>query len=75
MSLDEEIREILDDFENTAPERIFEVLQQLRPHFRNELISEYLQEKIHKIAKLDEQERKRQCKTLTPYFDWYLQGL
>jgi hypothetical protein len=23
----------------------------------------------------DEAQKKKQCKALTPYFDWYLQGL
>jgi hypothetical protein len=76
MSLADEIKYILDDFENTPSEKIFEILNQIKPQFKNELISEYLQGKIQKILDVnDEAEKKKQCKALIPYFDWYLQGL
>ena len=76
MSLEEEIKLILKDFENTPSEKIFDTLNQIKPHFKSELISEYLQGKIQKIQDLsDESEKKKQCKALIPYLDWYLQGL
>ncbi len=76
MSLVDEIKHVLDDFENTSSEKIFEILNQIKPQFKNELISEYLQGKIQKILDVnDETEKKKQCKALIPYFDWYLQGL
>ena len=76
MSLEDEIKLVLDDFENTTTETIFEILNKIRPQFKNELISEYLNGKIQKISDVnDEVEKKKQCKGLIPYFDWYLQGL
>ena len=76
MSLENEIKEILDDFEQTSSERILETLNQIKPFFKNELISEYLQGKIQKILDSDDGvEKKKLCKALVPYFDWYLQGL
>ena len=76
MSLEEEINKISKDFENTSSEKLIDVLNQIKPHFKNELISEYLQAKIQKIqASTDESKKKEQCKALLPYFDWYLQGL
>jgi len=76
MTLQDEIKLVLDDFENSSSEKIFEILNQIKPHFKNELISEYLQGKIQKIQdSADESEKKKQCKALIPYFDWYLQGL
>ena len=76
MSLENEIREILDDFEQSSPKRILEVLNQIKSLFKNELISEYLQGKIQKILDSDDDlEKKKLCKALIPYFDWYLQGL
>ncbi len=76
MSLEDEIKHILDDFENTPSKKIFEILNQIKPQFTNELISKYLQGKIQKISEVnDEVEKKKQCKALIPYFDWYLQGL
>ena len=76
MSLDREIETILENFDNASSEKIFDVLNQIKPHFKNELISEYLEGKIQKILDLsDESEKKKQCKALLPYFDWYLQGM
>ena len=76
MSLEDEIKLVLDDFENTTTEEIFEILNKIGPQFKNKLISEYLKGKIQKISDVnDEVEKKKQCKGLIPYFDWYLQGL
>ena len=76
MSLENEIKEILENFEQTSSERILEILNQIKPFFKNELISEYLQGKIQKILDSDDDvEKKKLCKALMPYFDWYLQGL
>jgi hypothetical protein len=75
MSLEDEIKLILNDFEDATPESIIDVLNQIKPHFKSTLISEYLQGKIQKIQDSDDQEKKKQCKALLPYFDWYLQGL
>ena len=76
MSLEDQIKQTLDAFENTPSEKILEILNQIKPQFKNELISEYLQGKIQKILDgNDEIEKKKQCKALTPYLDWYLQGL
>ncbi|MCJ8307056.1 MAG: hypothetical protein HRU07_08425 [Nitrosopumilus sp.] len=76
MSLEKEIREVLDNFENVSTEKILGILNQIKPQFQNQLISEYLQGKIQKVIDLpDEAQKKKQCKALTPYLDWYLQGL
>jgi restriction endonuclease Mrr len=76
MSLEDQINQILDDFENTTSEKILEILSKIKPEFKNELISEYLQGKIQKILGVnDEAERKKLCNSLKPYLDWYLQGL
>jgi hypothetical protein len=76
MSLKDQINEITNNFENTPPEKIIDILNQIKPHFKNKLISEYLQGKIQKIQdSVDEQDKKKQCKALLPYFDWYVQGL
>ncbi len=76
MSLENEIKSILDDFENTSTKQFLDVINQIKPHFKNELISEYLQGKIQKILDgADDAEKKKQCKALLPYLDWYLQGL
>ena len=76
MSLEEQIKVILDDYEHTASDEVLEILNQIKSHFKNELVSEYLQRKTQKILdSADEVEKKKQCKALMPYLDWYLQGL
>ena len=76
MSLENQIKDVLNDFEHTSSEKILEILNQIKPQFKNKLISEYLQGKIQKILDSTEDvEKKKQCKTLIPYLDWYLQGL
>ena len=75
MSLESQIQEILKDFESNSSKKILDTLEEIKPHFKNELISEYLQGKIQKILdSQDESEKMKQCKALIPYFDWYLQG-
>jgi len=76
MNLEQQINTILDGFENTSSEKFVEVINQIKPNFKNQLISEYLQGKIQKILDSpDEIDKKKQCKALMPYLDWYLQGL
>ncbi len=76
MSLEVQIKQTLVDFENTPSENILKILNQIKPQFKSELISEYLQGKIQKILDADnEPEKKKQCKALMPYLDWYLSGL
>ena len=76
MSLEKETQEVLDNFENASSEKVFEILNQIKPLFQSQLISEYLQGKIKKIMDLsDEAQKKKQCQALTPYLHWYLQGL
>ncbi|MBT8173877.1 MAG: hypothetical protein KJO99_01835 [Nitrosopumilus sp.] len=76
MSLEERVNMVIDDFENTTSAQILEILEKIMPEFKSNLTSEYLQGKIQKIIDLDdESEKKKQCKALRPYLDWYLQGL
>ncbi|ABX12647.1 hypothetical protein [Nitrosopumilus maritimus] len=76
MSLNEQVSKILENFDNTSSEEIIDVLKQIQPQFKSNLTLEYLDGKIQKIVDIeDESEKKKQCKALTPYLDWYLQGL
>lgn len=76
MSLEDQIKHTLGDFENTTSDEIIEILYQIKLQFKNELISEYLQKKIQKILEInDDIEKKKLTKALLPYLDWYLQGL
>ena len=76
MSLEDQIKQTLDDFENTTSGKILEILNKIMPEFKSKLISEYLQGKIYKILEVnDETERKKLCNALKPYLDWHLQRL
>ena len=76
MSLENQIKDVLNDFEHTPSEKILEILNQIKPQFKNKLIREYLEGKIQKILdSTSDVEKKKQCKALIPYLDWYLQGL
>ena len=76
MSLEEKTRQILNEFENTSSDQIVQTINEIMGHFRSTLTREYLQGKIDQIVKTtDEAEKKKLCKNLTPYLDWYLQGL
>ena len=76
MSLEHQIKQTLNDFENTTFDKILEILYQIKPQFKNVMISEYLEGKIQKILEAnDDAEKKRLSKALLPYLKWYLQGL
>ena len=76
MSLEDQVRLILKNFETVSSEKILESLDLIKPEFKSQLTSEYVDGKIQKIRDLsDESEKKKQCKALIPYFDWYVQGL
>jgi hypothetical protein len=76
MSLETKIKQIITNFETFSSDEFLEILEQIKPFFKSPLISEYLQGKIQKIMDAkDEMEKKKQCKILMPYLDWYLQGL
>jgi hypothetical protein len=75
MSLEFKIKSILNDFDTVSSDEFLEILDQIMLEFKSNLTVDYLQGKIKKIMDLTtESEKKKQCKLLLPYFDWYLQG-
>ena len=76
MLLEIKIKNILNNFDSTLSSEFLEILDQIMLEFKSNLTVEYLKGKIQKIMDLPtESEKKKQCKLLLPYFDWYLQGL
>ena len=76
MTLESKIQKIMDNIDETSSDDIIEIIKQIQPQFRSEITEEYLQGKIQKISGIsDNIEKKKQCMSLLPYFDWYLQGL
>jgi hypothetical protein len=76
MSLEIKINNILEDFDNVSSDEFLIVINEIMLEFKSDITVEYLQGKIKKIKDLtNESEKKKQCKLLLPYFDWYLQGL
>ena len=75
MSIAEQTRQILNDFENSSSEKIVQTLGEIKNNFKSDLTRDYLQGKIDAIQNAsDEAEKKKLCKNLMPYLDWYLQG-
>ena len=76
MSLEIKIKSILNDFDTVSSDKFLEILDQIMLEFKSNLTVDYLKGKIKKIMDFTtESEKKKQCKLLLPYFDWYLQGL
>ena len=76
MSLEIQIKTILNDFEGIHSDDFLRILGEIMREFKSNLTIEYLTDKIQKIMDLtNEIEKKKQCKLLIPYLDWYLQGL
>ncbi|MDC1057580.1 hypothetical protein OAP90_02520 [Nitrosopumilus sp.] len=76
MSLEIKVNDILQDFDNVHSDEFLKVINEIMLEFKSNITVEYLQGKIQKITDLtNESEKKKQCKLLLPYFDWYLQGL
>ena len=76
MSLEIKVNNILQDFDNVSSDEFLKVINEIMLEFKSNITVEYLQGKIQKITDLtNESEKKKQCKLLLPYFDWYVQGL
>ena len=76
MSLEIKVNNILQDFDSVSSDDFLKVIDEIMLQFRSTITIEYLNGKIQKIADLtNESEKKKQCKLLLPYFDWYVQGL
>ena len=76
MSLEIKAKQILENFEGTSSQNIFDLLDQISTQFQSEITQDYLKGKLKIISNTPgESEKKELCKNLKPYFDWYLQGL
>ena len=76
MSLEIKVQNIVNNFEDVSSDEFLEILEQIMLEFKSNLTVEYLKGKIKKIVELSsESEKKKQCKLLLPYYDWYMQGL
>lgn len=76
MSLPDKVRQILNDFDNSSPDEILEILAKIQPTLKSDITRNYMQGKIQGILGInDDAEKKKLCKNLKPYLDWYLQGI
>jgi len=76
MSLEIKIKHIVNNFDDVSSNEFLEILDQIMLELKSNLTIEYLKGKVQKILELStESEKKKQCKLLLPYYDWYLQGL
>ena len=76
MALRDEVNQILNDFDNTPSDKFLEILTQIQLHLKSDITQNYLQGKIQTILGInDDAEKKKLCRNLKPYLDWYLQGI
>ena len=76
MSLEIKVKNTLNNFDDVSSDKFLEILNKIMLEFKSDLTVEYLKGKIQKIIELSsESEKKKQCKLLLPYYEWYLQGL
>ena len=76
MSLEVKAKQILKNFEESSSEDILEFLNQIQNKFKSQITRNYLKGKLETISNNPvESEKKKLCKNLRPYFEWYLQGL
>lgn len=76
MSLETKTKEILNDFDNVSSLEILDLLNQIQNSFKSEITRDYLKGKLDSVSSAsNENEKKKLCKNLKPYLDWYLQGL
>ena len=75
VSLRDEVKQILNDFDNTSSDKIIEILTQIQLHLKSDITQNYLHGKIQVILAInDDVEKKKLCKNLKPYLDWYIKG-
>ena len=75
MSLEIKVKNIMNNFDEVSSDEFLEILNQIMLEFKSNLTVEYLKGKIQKIVEISsESEKKKQCKLLLPFYDWYLQG-
>ena len=75
MSLQIKAKQILDNFEQIPSVEILDILNQILENFQSQITQNYLKGKLKTISDTsDEDQKKKLCKNLKPYFDWYLQG-
>jgi len=76
MSVELRAKQILDNFNQVSSTEFLEVLNQIQEKFQSNITREYLDGKLKTILETDsEVEKKKLCKNLLPYMDWYLQGI
>ena len=76
MSLEIKVKQILENFDESSSADVLEILNQIQSKFQSQITQDYLTGKLKTISDIiDESEKKKLCKNLKPYFDWYLQGL
>lgn len=76
MSLETKTKQILNDFEGSSSEDFLDLLNQIQGSFKSQITKDYLKGKMDAISDAaSEEEKKKLCKNLKPYLDWYLQGL
>lgn len=75
MTLRDDVQLILQEFKAVNSESVSKVSEQIKVQLKSDITRDYLEKKIQGIRDAkSEAERKKLCKALIPYLEWYLQG-
>ena len=75
MTLEEEVKQAYENFNDLSFDKVIDILKEIRPFFKSSITQDYLSGKLDVVTNTtDENEKKKLCLSLKPYFDWYLQG-
>ncbi len=65
----------MQNFDSIPSDDFLKIVEEIRTRLKSNLTQEYLAGKISAINETDsEEEKKKLCKNLTPYLDWYISG-
>lgn len=69
------INDILNNFDATNSDDIIKAMTEIKTKLKVDITRDYLQGKINNVNNAStEDEKKKLCKSLIPYLEWYIQG-
>ena len=74
MTLVDEAERMRSGFDSADPDGFLDLVERIRTELRTAPAREYLAGKIEAARSAQPAERRRLCKALLPYLDWYITG-
>ena len=74
MTLADEAARASSNFDSTDPAEFLDIVSRIRDSLRTGQTKSYLDKKLEAARSAAPAERRRMCRNLLPYLDWYLSG-